>query len=40
VFQKKEKKKANKSEGWMPWLREAKKDVISCEKPRGGANNL
>ena len=22
----------------MPWLLEAKKDVISCEKPRGGAN--
>ena len=24
----------------MPRLWEAKKDVISCEKPRGGANNL
>ena len=24
----------------MPWLSEAKKDVISCEKPRGGANIL
>ena len=24
----------------MPWLSEAKKDVISCEKLRGGANNL
>jgi hypothetical protein len=24
----------------MPWYREAKKDVISCEKPRVGANNL
>ena len=23
----------------MPWLSEAKKDVISCEKLRGGANN-
>ena len=23
----------------MPWYREAKKDVISCEKPRVGANN-
>ena len=22
----------------MPWLSEAKKDVISCEKPRGVAN--
>ena len=24
----------------MPWLSEAKKDVISCDKLRGGANNL
>jgi hypothetical protein len=23
----------------MPWHREAKKDVISCEKPRVGAND-
>jgi hypothetical protein len=23
----------------MPWYREAMKDVISCEKPREGANN-
>ena len=23
----------------MPWLTEAMKDVISCDKPRGGANN-
>ena len=23
----------------MPWLSEAKKDVISCEKPGLGANN-
>ena len=23
----------------MPWYREATKDVISCEKPREGANN-
>jgi len=22
----------------MPWHQEPKKDVISCEKPRGGAN--
>ena len=22
----------------MPWLSEAMKDVISCDKPRGGAN--
>ena len=32
-------KKANKSERWMPRLWEAKKDVISCDKLRGGANN-
>ena len=32
--------KANKSEWWMPWLREAMKDVISCEKSGVGANNL
>jgi hypothetical protein len=24
----------------MPWLSEAMKDVISCDKPRGGANIL
>ena len=24
----------------MPWYREAMKDVISCEKPRVGANDL
>jgi hypothetical protein len=24
----------------MPWLSEAMKDVISCDKLRGGANNL
>ncbi len=23
----------------MPWLSEAMKDVTSCDKPRGGANN-
>ena len=23
----------------MPWLSEAKKDVTSCDKLRGGANN-
>jgi hypothetical protein len=33
-------KKANKSEWWMPWLEEAMKDVISCEKSGVGANNL
>jgi len=24
----------------MPWLYEAKKDVVSCEKRRVGANDL
>ena len=24
----------------MPWLSEVMKDVISCDKPWGGANNL
>jgi len=24
----------------MPWLSEAKKDVASCDKLRGGASNL
>ncbi len=24
----------------MPWLSETMKDVISCDKLRGGANNL
>ena len=24
----------------MPWLSEAMKDVVSCDKLRGGANNL
>ena len=23
---------------WMPWHREAMKDVARCEKPRGGAS--
>jgi hypothetical protein len=23
----------------MPWLSKTMKDVISCDKPRGGANN-
>ena len=36
----KELKKANKSERWMPRLWEAMKDVISCDKLGGGANNL
>src|SRR2546421_12175505 len=29
---------ATKSERWMPWRREATKDVASCEKPRGAAS--
>ena len=33
-------KKANKGKWWMPRFPEAKKDVISCEKLRLGANNL
>ncbi len=36
----KKNKKANKSERWMPRLKEAMKDVISCDKLRVGANNL
>ena len=30
--------KEKKSERRMPWLSEAKKDVVSCEKLRGFAN--
>ena len=33
------KKKARKSVWWMPRLTEAKKDVISCDKRGGCANN-
>ena len=29
-----------KGEWRMPWLTEAMKDVISCDKPRGDANDL
>ena len=29
---------AGKSARGMPWHQEPKKDVTSCEKPRGGAN--
>ena len=32
-------KKVEKGARWMPWLTEAMKDVISCDKPRVGANN-
>ena len=31
-------RKERKSEWWMPWLTEAMKDVISCDKPWVGAN--
>ena len=31
-------KKVTKSTQGMPWLSEAMKDVISCDKPRGLAN--
>ena len=30
---------ANKGAWGMPWLLEATKDVVSCEKVRGGAND-
>ncbi len=30
--------KVKKGAWRMPWLLEAKKDVISCDKLRGGAN--
>ena len=33
-------KEESKGERWMPWLYEAKKDVVSCEKRRVGANDL
>ena len=33
-------KKVIKGAWRMPWLLKAKKDVISCDKLRGGANNL
>ena len=32
--------KERKSERWMPWLWEAMKDVVSCDKVRVGANDL
>ena len=32
-------KKVSKGVRRMPWLSEAKKDVISCDKLRGGAND-
>ena len=33
-------KKAKKGVEWMPWHQEPKKDVTSCDKPRGAANKL
>ena len=33
-----ETRKSRKGVRGMPWLSEAKKDVTSCDKPRGGAN--
>jgi len=33
-------KEANKGVWGMPRLPETTKDVVSCEKPRGGANDL
>ena len=33
-------KKVDKGAWRMPWLMEAMKDVISCDKLRVGANNL
>ena len=32
--------KVAKGARWMPWLTEARKDAISCDKPRVGANDL
>ena len=40
AIQKKNSKKVEKGARWMPWLTEAMKDVISCDKPRVDANNL
>lgn len=34
------KKEVGKGNRRMPWLSKAKKDVISCDKLRGGANDL
>ena len=34
------KKKVSKGRRWMPWLSEAKKDVISCDKLGVDENNL
>ena len=29
-----------KGAGWMPWHWTPKKDVVSCDKPRGAASRL
>ena len=34
------KDQATKSVWWMPWHQAPKKDVISCDKLRGAANEL
>ena len=33
------KKEVGKGNRRMPWLSKAKKDVISCDKPGGGADD-
>ena len=33
-------KKVSKGKRWMPWLSEAMKDAISCDKLRGAAHKL
>ena len=30
----------SKGPGWMPWLPEGMKGVLSCDKPGGGAKSL
>ena len=37
---KKSSEKVGKGAWRMPWLSQAMKDVISCDKPRVGANDL
>ena len=34
-----EQKEVGKGNRRMPWLSKAKKDVISCDKPGGGADD-
>ena len=33
-------KKDSKSQRWMPWLVEAMKDVLDCDKVRGAVKKL